>query len=151
MYDICADEGWVSVGTDHDTAPLAVQTIRRWWYTMGCARYPKARELTITADCGGSNGFRVRLSNFERSRLATKTGLSIRVRHFPPGTNKWNKIDVIRQRMKRSGQMRWSQEGANSLLQVRCAVLNGQDIRNFVRRYQPDRRIEHPFEPALAA
>ena len=93
VYDIGADEGWVSVGTDHDTAAFAVQTIRRWWYTMGCARYPKARELTITADGGGSNGSRVRLWKLELSRLATETGLSIRVCHFPPGTSKWNKIE----------------------------------------------------------
>ena len=93
VYDIGANEGWVSVGTDHDTAAFAVQTIRRWWYTMGCPRYPTARELTITADGGGSNGSRVRLWKFELSRLATETGLSIRVCHFPPGTSKWNKIE----------------------------------------------------------
>ena len=93
VYDIGADEGWVSVGTDHDTAAFAVQTIRRWWYTMGRPRYPKARELTITADGGGSNGSRVRLWKLELSRLASETGLSIRVCHFPPGTSKWNKIE----------------------------------------------------------
>jgi Rhodopirellula transposase DDE domain len=93
VYDIGADQGWVSVGTDHDTAAFAVQTIRRWWFSMGQPRYPKARELTITADGGGSNGHRVRLWKLELSRLATETGLNIRVCHFPPGTSKWNKIE----------------------------------------------------------
>ena len=93
MYDVGADEGWVSVGTDHDTSAFAVQTIRRWWFTMGCERYPEAKELTITADGGGSNGYRVRLWKLELSRLAQETGLRIRVCHFPPGTSKWNKIE----------------------------------------------------------
>ena len=93
VYDIGADEGWVSVGTDHDTSAFAVQTIRRWWFTMGRERYPKATELTITADGGGSNGYRVRLWKLELSRLALETGLRIRVCHFPPGTSKWNKIE----------------------------------------------------------
>jgi Rhodopirellula transposase DDE domain len=93
VYDIGADQGWVSVGTDHDTAAFAVQTIRRWWFSMGQPRYPKARELTITADGGGSNGHRVRLWKLELSRLAAETGLNIRVCHFPPGTSKWNKIE----------------------------------------------------------
>jgi len=91
--DIGADEGWVSVGTDHDTAAFAVQTIRRWWFTMGRPRCPQARELTITADGGRGNGSRVRLWKSELSRLAQETGLTIRVRHFPPGTGKWNKIE----------------------------------------------------------
>jgi hypothetical protein len=93
VYDIGADEGWVSVGTDHDTSAFAVQTIRRWWFSMGRPRYPKATELTITADGGGSNGYRVRLWKLELGRLATETGLRIRVCHFPPGTSKWNKIE----------------------------------------------------------
>lgn len=93
VYDIAADQGWVSVGTDHDTAAFAVQTIRRWWFMMGKPRYPKAKELIITADGGGSNGHRVRLWKFELSKLARETGLSIHVCHFPPGTSKWNKIE----------------------------------------------------------
>ena len=93
VYDIGADEGWVGVGTDHDTSAFAVQTIRRWWFTMGQPRYPSATELTITADGGGSNGYRVRLWKLELSRLAAETGLTIRVRHFPPGTSKWNQIE----------------------------------------------------------
>ncbi len=93
VYDVGADQGWVSVGTDHDTASFAVQTIRRGWFSMGKPRYPNARELTITADGGGSNGHRVRLWKVELGRLAAETGLNIRVCHFPPGTSKWNKIE----------------------------------------------------------
>ena len=93
VYDIGADEGWVSVGTDHDTSAFAVQTIRRWWFSMGRPRYPMATELTITADGGGSNGSRVRLWKLELGHLAKETGLRIRVCHFPPGTSKWNKIE----------------------------------------------------------
>ena len=93
VYDIGADEGWVSVGTDHDTSAFAVQTIRRWWFSMGRPRYPRATELTITADGGGSNGSRVRLWKLELGLLAKETGLRIRVCHFPPGTSKWNKIE----------------------------------------------------------
>jgi hypothetical protein len=93
VYDIGADDAWVSVGTDHDTAAFAVQTIRRWWLSMGCKRYPQAKRLIITADGGGSNGHRVRLWKLELSRLAQETGLDIQVCHFPPGTSKWNKIE----------------------------------------------------------
>ena len=93
VYDIGADEAWVSVGTDHDTSAFAVHTIRCWWFGMGRQRYPDARQLLITADGGGSNGHRVRLWKLELSRLARETGLDIRVCHFPPGTSKWNKIE----------------------------------------------------------
>src|SRR5450755_721782 len=93
VYDIGADEAWVRVGTEHDTSAFAVQTIRRWWLSMGRQRYPKAKQLLITADGGGSNGHRVRLWELELSRLAQETGLDIRVCHFPPGTSKWNKIE----------------------------------------------------------
>jgi hypothetical protein len=93
VYDIGADEAWVSVGTDHDTSAFAVQTIRRWWFSMGRERYPQATQLIITADGGGSNGHRVRLWKLELSRLAQETGLDIEVHHFPPGTSKWNKIE----------------------------------------------------------
>ena len=93
VYDIGADEAWVSVGTDHDTSAFAVQTIRRWWFSMGKQRYPQAKQLVITADGGGSNGHRVRLWKLELSRLAQEIGLDIEVHHFPPGTSKWNKIE----------------------------------------------------------
>ena len=93
VYDIGADEAWVGVGTDHDTSAFAVQTIRRWWFSMGIERYPQAKRLVITADGGGSNGHRVRLWKLELSRLAQEIGLDIQVHHFPPGTSKWNKIE----------------------------------------------------------
>ncbi|CAG9933321.1 protein of unknown function [Candidatus Nitrotoga arctica] len=93
VYDIGADEAWVSVGTDHDTSAFAVQTIRRWWFSMGKERYPQARQLVITSDGGGSNGHRVRLWKLELSRLAQETGLDIEIHHFPRGTGKWNKIE----------------------------------------------------------
>ena len=93
VYDIAANEGWVNVGIDADTAAFAVESIRRWWYRLGKARYPEARTLVITADCGGSNGNRVRLWKREIQRLADETGLAITVAHLPPGTSKWNKIE----------------------------------------------------------
>jgi hypothetical protein len=93
VYDIAANTGWVSVGITHDTAEFAVSAIRTWLEKMGRQRYPDARELTITADCGGSNGARVRLWKIELQRLADETGLAIKVHHYPPGTSKWNKIE----------------------------------------------------------
>jgi hypothetical protein len=93
VYDIAANHGWVSVGIDADTGAFAVESIRRWWQKLGQARYPGARCLTITADCGGSNGARVKLWKRELQRFADETGLSITVTHLPPGTSKWNKIE----------------------------------------------------------
>jgi hypothetical protein len=93
VYDQNANVGWVSVGTDHDTSEFAVESIRRWWNNMGHARYPDATELLITADGGGSNGYRVRLWKVALQRFANETGLRISVCHFPPGTSKWNKIE----------------------------------------------------------
>jgi hypothetical protein len=93
VYDLAANTGWVSVGIDHDTSDFAVETIRRWWRHMGRKRYPKAKELLITADGGGSNGCRCRLWKVALQRLATELGLIIRVCHLPPGTSKWNKIE----------------------------------------------------------
>jgi hypothetical protein len=93
IYDIGTDEGWVSVGTDHDTAAFAVQTIRRWWFVIGSQVYPNAKDLLITADGGGSNGSRVRLWKLELQGLADEIGIPVRVCHYPPGTSKWNKIE----------------------------------------------------------
>ena len=93
VYDLSANEGWVKVGIDHDTAAFAVASIRRWWRHMGKQRYPQAKALLITADCGGSNGSRVRLWKVELQKLATELNLTIDVRQFPPGTSKWNKIE----------------------------------------------------------
>ncbi len=93
VYDLTANQGWVSVGTDHDTAQFAVETLRRWWRSMGGPAYPGARELLVIADGGGSNASRSRLWKVELQRLADETGLQITVCHLPPGTSKWNKIE----------------------------------------------------------
>jgi transposase len=92
VYDLAADTGWVSVGTDHDTSAFAVETIRRWWNSAK-GDYPNATRLLITADGGGSNGYRTRLWKTELATLAAQTGLAITVCHLPPGTSKWNKIE----------------------------------------------------------
>ena len=93
VYDLAANQGWVSVGVDADTAAFAVESIRRWWYRLGQARYPEAKRRVITADCGGSNGARVRLWKRELQRFANETGLAVTVAHLPPGTSKWNRIE----------------------------------------------------------
>jgi len=93
VYDIGADHGYVSVGIDHDTAEFAVATIRRWWKHLGKKKYPKSKRLLISADAGGSNGYRLKLWKAELQKFADETGLKITVCHFPPGTSKWNKIE----------------------------------------------------------
>ena len=93
VYDLTRNEGWVSVGIDHDTARFAAASIRRWWRKMGRRRYPRAKELLITADCGGSNSSRTRLWKVALQDLADDLGLRLTVGHFPPGTSKWNKIE----------------------------------------------------------
>ena len=93
IYDIRLDEGYVSVGVDADTAQFAVASIANWWKHLGEEHYPDATRLTITADCGGSNGYRLRLWKTELQQFANQTGLEIEVCHFPPGTSKWNKIE----------------------------------------------------------
>jgi hypothetical protein len=93
VYDMAANHGWVSVGVDADTGAFAVESIRRWWYKLGKERYPGADRLTITADCGGSNGPQVKLWKRELQRFANETGLKVTVAHLPPGTSKWNKIE----------------------------------------------------------
>jgi len=97
VYDVTDNSGWVNVGVDHDTAQFAVNAIRRWLDRIGRRRYPakfgQGRRLMITADCGGSNGSRVRLWKVELQKLADQTGLAITVCHYPPGTSKWNKIE----------------------------------------------------------
>ena len=93
VYDLTANAGWVNVGTSADTAEFAVESIRRWWDSVGRHSYPGATRLLITADSGGSNGSRLRLWKTELARLAAGTGLQITVTHFPPGTSKWNKVE----------------------------------------------------------
>ena len=93
VYDVTADEAWVSVGITADTAQFAVQSVRTWLHRMGRARYPEAKKLLIMADCGGSNGARVKLWKLELQKLADESGLTLEVHHYPPGTSKWNKIE----------------------------------------------------------
>ena len=93
IYDIGRNEGFVNVGTDHDTAAFAAASIRGWWKAEGRRLYPKAREIVITADSGGSNGPRLRLWKWELQRFADETGITVSVCHFPPGTSKWNKVE----------------------------------------------------------
>jgi Rhodopirellula transposase DDE domain len=93
VYDIGADEGWVSVGVDHETSAFAVNTLRTWWWQLGRVRYPRARRLMVTADGGGSNGYRRRAWKVELAAFAAEAGLDITVCHFPPGTSKWNRVE----------------------------------------------------------
>src|SRR5215472_7051365 len=93
VYDLGRNQGWVSVGIDHDTAEFAVDSLRHWWKRMGQPTYSRAKELLITADSGGSNSYRARLWKCQLQKFANETGLSISVCHFPPGTSKWNKIE----------------------------------------------------------
>ena len=93
VYDLTANEGWVSVGISHDTAEFAVESVRRWWYRMGRSVYPEAKELLITADAGGATAAAIGCGRSACKSLADETGLRIAVCHFPPGTSKWNKIE----------------------------------------------------------
>ena len=93
VYDLSYNEGWVSVGIDHNTAPFVTETIRRWWCEMGRPLYPKADSLLVTVDAGGSNGYRNRLWKVALQQLADTIGLRLTICHFPPGTSKWNKIE----------------------------------------------------------
>jgi hypothetical protein len=93
VYDVGADDGFVSVGVDHDTAAFAVTAIRTWWDTVGRVRYPRAGRLLVTADCGGSNGYRLRAWKVELAAFAAQSGLEVTVCHFPPGTSKWNRVE----------------------------------------------------------
>ena len=114
-YDLFRNEGWVSVGIDHDTSSFAVDSIAQWWKQMGQAAYPQAKKLLVTADGGGSNGYRVRLWKQALQRFADETGLDISVRHFPPGTSKWNKIE---HRMFSFISMNWRGEPLRSFATV---------------------------------
>ncbi len=93
IYDLANDEGWVSVGDSADTAEFAVNSVRTWWANMGATRFPTATRLLITADAGGSNGYRLRAWKVQLARLATELGLEVTVCHYPPGTSKWNQIE----------------------------------------------------------
>lgn len=93
VYDVARNEGWVNVGINHDTSEFAVESLRRWWRRMGRRAYPNATRLLVTADGGGSNGYRTRLWKLELQRFADESGLNVTIAHYPPGTSKWNKIE----------------------------------------------------------
>lgn len=93
IYDVTTNQGWVSVGVDHDTAEFAAETLRRWWRKMGKEQYPEAKDLLVVADAGGSNGYRIRLWKRELQHFADEMGLRVSVSHLPPGTSKWNRIE----------------------------------------------------------
>jgi hypothetical protein len=93
ILDLASTSGYVNVGLNHDTGEFSVASIERWWKTLGNKRYPYAKRLLVTADCGGSNGYRLRLWKKELQRFADATGLEVSVCHYPPGTSKWNKIE----------------------------------------------------------
>ena len=129
IYDITANTGWVNVGTDHDTAAFAVESIRRWWHARGSHDYPNATQLLITADAGGSNGYRSRTWKAELAALAVETGLAITVCHLPPGTSKWNKIE---HRLFSAITMNWRGRPLTShevILQSIAATTTGTGLR----------------------
>jgi transposase len=129
VYDLANDEGWVSVGDAADTAEFAVETIRRWWTSMGKPRFPEATRLLITADAGGSNGHRVRAWKKELARFADETGLAITVCHYPPGTSKWNKIE---HRMFSFISMNWRGQPLTSyrtIVELIGATTTGKGLR----------------------
>jgi hypothetical protein len=144
VYDLSADEGWVSVGITSDTAQFAANSIISWWEHLGRQRYPNATTLTITADSGGSNNPRTRLWRHELQRLATTTGLSIRVCHFPPGTSKWNKIE---HRMFSFVSLNWRGKPLESLeviINLIAATKTSTGLKLYARL--DERQYEHGIE-----
>jgi hypothetical protein len=154
VYDLGRNEGWVSVGVTHDTAEFAAATIRRWWVKMGRQAYPSARELLITADGGGSNGVRVRLWKRELQRLADDLAMTIHVRHFPPGTSKWNKIE---HRMFCHITENWRARPLTSLMTVVNLIGNTQTKGGLsiqseldVEEYEIGKKVEDEVMESLA-
>ena len=137
VYDVAANDGFVNVGTDHDTPVFAVASIETWWKRMGAKRYPKARALFITADAGGSNSYRSHVWKFELQRLADVLGLAIHVSHFPPGTSKWNKIE---HRMFSFITMNWRGRPLRSYETIVSLIGNTTTSAGLVVRARLDRR-----------
>ena len=137
IYDVADNSAFVNVGTDHDTPVFAVTSIETWWKLMGSKRYPDARELFITADAGGSNGYRLRVWKAELQRLADKLDISIRVSHFPPGTSKWNKIE---HRLFSFITMNWRGRPLRSYETVVSLIGNTTNRGGLVVRARLDRR-----------
>ena len=137
VYDVAANDGFVNVGTDHDTPVFAVISIETWWKRMGAKRYPNARSLFITADAGGSNGYRLHAWKAELQRLADKLDLAIHVCHFPPGTSKWNKVE---HRLFSFITMNWRGRPLRSYETVVSLIGNTTTVAGLVVRARLDRR-----------
>jgi DDE family transposase len=137
VYDVAANDGFVNVGTDHDTPVFAVTSIKAWWKRVGSKRYPNARDLFITADAGGSNAYRARVWKAELQRLADTLELSIHVCHFPPGTSKWNKIE---HRMFSFITMNWRGKPLRSYETVVNLIANTTNYGGLVIQARLDRR-----------
>jgi transposase len=137
VYDLHRNEGWVSVGVDHDTAAFAVNAIHRWWKIMGSTAYPRATKLLITADSGGSNGSRLRLWKWELQQLANRSGLTITVCHFPPGTSKWNRIE---HRLFSHIAMNWRGQPLVSLAAIVSLIAATRSTSGLRVRSELDRR-----------
>jgi Rhodopirellula transposase DDE domain len=137
IYDVAANDGFVNVGTDHDTPVFAVISIETWWKRMGANRYPDARELYITADAGGSNGYRLHVWKAELQRLADKLDLAIHVSHFPPGTSKWNKVE---HRLFSFITMNWRGRPLRSYETIVSLIGNTTTVSGLVVRARLDRR-----------
>jgi hypothetical protein len=147
VYDVGANDGFVSVGVDHDTPVFAVTTIKAWWKQVGSQRYPKAREIFINADAGGSNAYRARVWKHELQRLADELGIAIRVSHFPPGTSKWNKIE---HRLFSFISINWRGRPLRSYETVVNLIANTSNRGGLVVRARLDRR-RYPIGKKIAA
>ena len=137
VYDVGANDGFVSVGTDHDTPVFAVTSIEAWWKQVGSKRYPNAREIFITADAGGSNSYRSHVWKYELQRLADRLDLAIRVSHFPPGTSKWNKVE---HRLFSFISINWRGRPLRSYETVINLIANTKNRGGLVVRARLDRR-----------
>ena len=137
VYDVGANDGFVSVGVDHDTPVFAVTSIEAWWKQVGVRRYAKAREIFVTADAGGSNGYRSRIWKRELQRFADKHGIAIRVSHFPPGTSKWNKVE---HRLFSFISMNWRGRPLRSYETIVSLISNTTNRGGLVVRARLDRR-----------
>jgi hypothetical protein len=147
VYDVAANDGFVSVGVDHDTPVFAVATIKAWWKQVGSVRYPHAREMFVNADAGGSNGYRARVWKHELQRMSDELGIAIRVSHFPPGTSKWNKIE---HRLFSFISINWRGRPLRSYETVVNLIANTTNRGGLVVRARLDKR-RYPIGKKIAA
>lgn len=147
VYDVAANDGFVSVGIDHDTPVFATATIKAWWKQVGSLRYPHAREIFVNADAGGSNGYRARVWKHELQRMSDELGIAIRVSHFPPGTSKWNKIE---HRLFSFISINWRGRPLRSYETVVNLISNTTNRGGLVVRARLDRR-SYPIGKKISA